>query len=179
MSILRSSSDIFCTATGSGLEPVRAGHFLASFVSYSGSSLSGTSDYHLRRIEGLGQSVTPGSWQAINYQIPFPELLSAAAVTLSYMLLTNQGGDKKTLLFWQRWRDKVYDFDHDMPALFNECAGSGSVRIMKPGPNPSEFAEFQLDGIWPTNVEITGFDRDSIEPMSFVVSLSVAQIRPR
>ncbi len=176
---MKSATDIFCTTSGSGLEPVRASHFSAIFTNQDGSQIDATSDYHLRKIDGLEQAVAPGTWTAINYQIPFPGALSPSIVTLRYMLLTTQGGDKKILQFWQDWRAKVYDFDNDMPALFNECAGSGIVRVLKPGPNPSDFLEFNLEGMWPMNVIMEGFDRESSDPMGFSVALSVAQIKPK
>ena len=173
--ILQPASFVIC-ADKPSLEPVRSGHFVCGFVNPGGDTLYGDANIHIRSVSGLSQAITAGSWGALNYQLPFPQALSVANVVIQYIFLTDKNMSKKVLQWWQQWKELVYDFDNDLPALYNICTGSGTVDILNS--DGDALSSFQLAGIWPTNIPIGTLDRESSEPVKFSVELAVTQLKP-
>lgn len=172
--LLQPACTIICSTSGQTLEPVRKGHFSATFNSPDGSS--GTDDnYLLRSVSGLDQNISPGQWALVNYPVSYPKELSPAEVTLKYIMLTDEGGRKRVLDFWWKWKAKVYDVDRDLPALFNQCVGSGEVTALLPD-GDKKFVRYLLSGCWPRSVILGDLDRDSSDPLDLTVTLVVTKV---
>ena len=172
MGVLRAADTIICCQHGY-LEPVRKGHFVATFNGPNGSS-NDADNYLLRSVGGLNQGITPGTWGMVNYPISFPKELGTAELSLKYVMLTD-GSRKSTLQFWEKWKQKTYDHDKDLPALFNKCTGSGQIQVMLP--DGSNYLTYEISYCWPKNVSIGDMDRDSSDPLDFTVSLVAGKIK--
>lgn len=169
-SVLLPPHRVLCSATGK--EPVRSGHYTTVFRSRQG-VLSHDADPDLRRVSGLSESIQVGAFDMVNFSAPTPGQWQPTVVTLSYLLLTGSTISAETFKFWKAWFDLVYDVQSEVPGLFNQCSGSGTISILNV--RGEAVTTRQLDGVWPSSISLSDLDRNSTEPVEFTITLQVAR----